>query len=230
MDDGHDGLAESEEDSEDLSLIAQMTTLFKTTEILGQVLKNQHSNIQRVRKGELLEDLFNGPLRAIRDFYEFFEKTPDALVAEIEAALKRKGKIDGEEERKTIARKVVASIIQIVTFGFLIRASQSVNSESLLEDVQQAVRKNGSPAFRILEMGILLDSPKPIPRQKLKLLVSDVDKDLIASRVIRIMVLNRLYMFKTSERDMQWLSQELKIDLGVQHAITYQEKQRRLNK
>jgi hypothetical protein len=125
---------------------------------------------------------------------------------------------------------VVASIIQIVTFGFLIRASQSVNSESLLEDVQQAVRKNGSPAFRILEMGILLDSPKAIPRQKLKLLVQDVDKDLIASRVIRIMVLNRLYMFKTSERDMQWLSQELKIDLGVQHAITYQEKQRRLNK
>ena len=230
VDDGHDGLAESEEDSEDLSLIAQMTTLFKTTEILGQVLKNQYSKIQRVRKGELLEDLFNGPLRAIRDFYEFFEKNPDALVAEIEAALKRKGKIDGEEERKTIARKVVASIIQIVTFGFLIRASQSVNSESLLEDVQQAVLKNGSPAFRILEMGILLDSPKAIPRQKLKLLASDVDKDLIASRVIRIMVLNRLYMFKTSERDMQWLSQELKIDLGVQHAITYQEKQRRLNK
>jgi hypothetical protein len=230
LDDGHDGLAETEEDSEDLSLIAQMTTLFKTTEILGQVLKNQYAKIQRVRKSELLEDLFNGPLRAVRDFYDFVEKNPDALVAEIEAALKRKGKKDGEEERKATARKVVASIIQIVTVGFLIRASQSVNSESLLEDVQQVVQKNGSPAFRILEMGILLDSPKSIPRQKLKLLVADVEKDLIASRVIRIMVLNRLYMFKTSERDMQWLSQELKIDLGVQHAITYQEKQRRINK
>src|SRR5690606_20373584 len=41
FDDGHDGLLDSEEETEELSLIAQMTMLFKTTEILGQVLKNQ---------------------------------------------------------------------------------------------------------------------------------------------------------------------------------------------
>lgn len=207
-----------------------MTMLFKTTEILGQVLKNQYSKIQRTRKEALLEDLFNGPLRAIRDFYDFFEKYPDALVAEIEAALKRKGKVETEDERKSIARKVAASLIQVVTFGFLIRASQNANSESLLEDVHRVVQKNGSHAFKIIEMGILLDSPKAIPRQSLKQLFSDVKKNLIASRVIQIMILNRLYMFKTTERDMQWLSEELKIDLGSQHAITYQEKQRRIMK
>ena len=54
------------EEAEELSLIAQMTILFKTTEILGQVLKNQYSKIQRIRKKALLEDLFNGPLRAIQ--------------------------------------------------------------------------------------------------------------------------------------------------------------------
>ncbi|OIQ68847.1 hypothetical protein GALL_495550 [mine drainage metagenome] len=54
LDDGYDGLAESEEESAELSLIAQMTMLFKTTEILGQVLKNQYSKIQRTRKGTLL--------------------------------------------------------------------------------------------------------------------------------------------------------------------------------
>ncbi len=202
-----------------------MTMLFKTTEILGQVLKNQYSKIQRIRKGVLLEDLFNGPLRAIRDFYDFFEKNPDALVAEIEAALQRKGKTDTIEKRK-----VIASLIQIVTCGFLMRASQSVNSESLLEDVRDVVQKNSSPAFKIIEMGIYLDSPKAIPRQKLKQLFMEVKNDLIASRVIRIMVLNRLYMFKTTEGDMQWLSEELDIDLNIQHVITYQEKQRRLKK
>jgi hypothetical protein len=228
LDDGHDGLAESEEDSEELSLVAQMTILFKTTEILGQVLKNQYSKIQRSRKEALLEDLFNGPLRAIREFYDFFEKNPDALVVEIEAALKRKGKVKTEDEGKSIARKLVAGLIQAVTFGFLMRASQRANSESLLEDVYGVVKKNDSPAFKMIEMGIHLDSPKPIPRQKLKQLFSEVKKDLVASRVVQIMVLNRLYMFKTTEQDMQWLSEELGIDLGIQHAITYQEKQRRI--
>jgi hypothetical protein len=229
LDDGHDGLLEAEEEAEELSLIAQMTMLFKTTEILGQVLKNQYSKIQRTRKSALLEDLFNGPLRAIRDFYEFFEKNPDALAAEIEAALQRKGKIESAEERRAIARKVAASLIQIITFSFLMRASQSVNSESLLEDIKGVVRKANTPAFKIIELGIQLDSPRAIPRQGLKQLFLEVKKDLVASRVIQIMVLNRLYMFKTSEQDMQWLSQELGIDLMTQHAITYQEKKGRLN-
>ncbi|MER2512108.1 MAG: metallophosphoesterase [Nitrosomonas ureae] len=226
-DDDDDGLAEIEEESEELSLIAQMTMLFKTTEILGQVLKNQYSKIQRPRKKELLKDLFNGPLRAIRNFYNFFEIHPEALITEIEAALQHKSKI---EERKVIARKVVANLIQIVTFGFVMRASQSINSESLLEDVSDVVKENNAPAFKIIEMGIYLDSPKAIPHHKLKQLFTEVKGDLIASRVIKIMVLNRLYMFKTSERDMQWLSEELKIDINIQHAITYQEKQHRLKK
>lgn len=229
LDDGHDGLAESEEETEELSLIAKMTMLFKTIEILGQVLKNQYSKIQRTRKGDLLEDLFNGPLRAIQDFYSFFEKNPDALVAKIDAALQRKGKVENPDERKAFARKVAASLIQIVTFGFLIRASQSANSESLQEDVKGVVRKAGTPAFKIIELGIALDSPRAIPKTALKQLFKEVKDDLVASRVIQMMVLNRLYMFKTTEQEMQWISQELGIDLATQQAITYQEKQRRLS-
>jgi hypothetical protein len=228
LDDGHDGLLDSEEETEELSLIAQMTMLFKTTEILGQVLKNQYSKIQRVKKSELLEKLFNGPLRAIQDFYSFFEKHPDALVAEIEAALQRKGKIESPEERKSLARKVAASLIQIVTFGFLMRAAQSANSESLQEDVNGLVQRVNTPAFKLIELGILLDSPKAIPKNNLKELFDEVKNDLVAGRLIRLMVLNRLYMFKTSEQDMQWINQELSIDLVTQHAITYQEKQRRI--
>ena len=230
LDHGDDGLAEREEESDDLSLIAQMTMLFKTTEILGQVLKNQYSKIQRKRKADLLEDLFNGPLRAIRDFYDFFERNPEALVDEVDAALHRRGKSKNAEERRAIARKVVAQIVQVITCGFLIRASQSVGSDSLLEDVRDLVRRNGTPAFRMIEIGVLLDSPKPIPRAKLKQLYKDVEKDAIAARVIQILVLNRLYMFKTSEKDMQWIHEELDIALGIQHGITYQENRRRLIK
>lgn len=229
LDDGDDGLRDSEEGTEELSLIAQMTMLFKTTEILGQVLKNQYSKIQRARKEALLEELFNGPLRAIQDFYSFFDKNPDALASEIEAAILRKGKIDDPEARKVFARKVAANLIQFVTFGFMMRASQSANSESLREDVREVVLKADTPAFKIIELGILLDSPKPIPRTTLRPLFLEVKNDLIASRVIQIMVLNRLYMFKTSEQDMQWISSELQIDLTAQHAINYQEKQQKLS-
>ena len=230
QDTGHDGLAEREEDSPELSLLAQLVMLVKTTEILGQVLKNQYAKIPRVRKGELLEDLFNGPLRAIRHFYDYFESNPDAMAGEIEAALLRKGNVKDDEERKEIAKRVVAALVQIITLGLLMRASQSANSDSLAEDVHDVVKRNNTPAYRLIQLGMRLDSPKDIPQAKLKALYADVRNDMVASRVIKMMVLNRLYMFKTTEKDMQWLSQELDIDLGIQHAITYQEKRIRHTK
>jgi predicted MPP superfamily phosphohydrolase len=228
LDDGSDGLLEKEEVSEELSLIAQLTMLTKTTEILGQVLKNQYAKITRSRKAYLLEDLFTGPLRAIRDFFSYFDENPEALIAEIEAIIARKGKAESEEERKTIARKAAANIVQVVTYGLLMRAAQNANSDSLREDVQAVVKSNGSAAFKMIEVGMLLDSPKAIPKSALKHVFGLVQRDVIASRVVQIMVLNHLYMFKTTEQEMQWLSKELKIDLGVQHAITYHEKRQRL--
>ncbi len=228
LDDGSDGLLEKEEASEELSLIAQLTMLTKTTEILGQVLKNQYAKITRSRKEYLLEDLFNGPLRAVRDFFSYFDSNPEALIAEIEAIIARKGKAESEVERKTIARKAAANIVQAVTYGLLMRAARSASSDSLLEDVQAVVKKNGSVAFKMIEVGMLLDSPKAIPKSALKHLFGLVQRDVIASRVVQIMVLNHLYMFKTTEQEMQWLSKELQIDLGVQHAITYHEKRQRL--
>lgn len=34
-------------------------------------------------------------------------------------------------------------------------------------------------------------------------------------------------MFRTSEKDMQWLDSELKIGMSTQHAVTYMNKQTR---
>jgi predicted phosphodiesterase len=229
-DDGYDGLMEREEESEVLSLIAQITMLLKATEILGQVLKNQYAKIRRKRKCVLLEELFNGPLRALRDFYNYCEKNPDSLVAEIDAVIKRKGAVVDEEKHKNIARKVVASIVQMLSFAFLLHAAQGANSDSLNEDVQSVVKINGTLAFKLIDLFIHLDSPKAIPRQKLKQLWKESEKELIAARLIRIMVLHRLYMFKTTEQDMQWLSEKLKIDIKKQHSITYVESKQRLIK
>lgn len=228
LDNGQDGLAEKEEDSTELSLVAQLTMLFKTTDILGQVLKNQYSQIHRARKQELVGQIFDGPLRAVATFYNYFNNNPDALLSEIEFALQKKGDVENPEVRKAIAQKVVANIIQFVTYGFLMRAAQSAGSDPLLEDVNSVVKLDKSAAYRLIELGIILDSPKDIPHQKLEALFKEIKNDPVAGRVLQIMVLNHLYMFKTKESDMQWINSCLEINLDMQHAIAYQEKRSKL--
>ncbi|KOR08581.1 hypothetical protein ABW53_14080 [Stutzerimonas stutzeri] len=205
-----------------------MTMLFKNIEILGQVLKNQYSKIQRARKYQLIEELFNAPLRALKDFYTFFETNPDSLAKEIEAALQKKGSITDPEERKTVARKIAASLIQVITFGFVMRAAQGANTDSLAEEVSNVVKSNDSLAFRMIELGIKLDSYRELPRSLLRDLYHETKRDITAARLLQMMVLHRLYMFKTSEKDMQWLTTELQIDIETQHMINYQDKNKRL--
>lgn len=220
LDDGRDGLAEREEAHEELSLIAQLTVLFKTVEILGQILKDQYSRITRDRKAEVINELFAGPLRALRDFFQYLEKNPDHLVSEIETVLHKKGGID-EEERRSIAKRVVATIIQVVSTGLMFRTSQAVGSDSLIEDIREVVKRNGTLAYKLIELGVLLDSPKAIPRELLKRLIEEAKHDLVASRTIQLLVLNRLYMFKTSIEDKQWLAEKVSIGMPAQRAIEF---------
>lgn len=219
-----------EESSTEFSIIDQFTMLFKTTEILGQILKNQYASIQRNLKTSYLKELFNSLLRALGKFYDYFEKNPEALINEIDIVLKQKGKIKSEDKRRKIARKVVAQILELVSFLFIIKAIQAANSESLFENVGEVVEQNNTLAFRLIEIGIILDSPKPIPKNDLKNLYNDVKEDIITSRLLTIMVLKRLYFFKTSEKDMQWLSEHLNLNLDAQHKIAYQNNQKLLKK
>ena len=225
LDDGTDGLADREESEseEGLSLVAQLVVLFKTMEILGQILKNQYARIERPRKVELITEIFCGPLRALNDFYESLERAPDYLVAEIDAELQKRGKLEDKEERIRLAKQIVGHIIQAITFSFIQKAGSAVSGETLAIDVKDAVEKNGSIAFRLIESFLALDSPKPLGKEALSKLKDDVKNDVVSYRVLYYEVLHHLYMFKTTEADKQWLSSDrgLGFNLEAQHALEF---------
>jgi hypothetical protein len=223
-----DGLHDREEVSPELSLPAKLTSLIKTTEILGQVLKNQYSKITRKRKEELLNEVFSGPLRALRDFYGHLEAHPDALRIAVESALDHlPQKLDKVSVEK-IARRLTASIVLAISYGFVARAAESANASSLAENVEQVVDANGSTAYRLIDLAIALDSAGGLPRAKLKKVARLVSEEPIALRVFQLIVLNRLYMFRTSEKDLQWLATDFNLDIVHIHKIAYSSSKGRL--
>jgi len=222
----NDGLLEVEQKPEQLTLAAQLAMLFKNIEILGQVLKNQYSGIMRTQKRELIKQLFSGPLRALGSFYSHYEKNPEEFVDQVSQLMKRRGQT---EAGKNAARRMVANLFLGITFGIIHRGSKSVNSEELLEDVHWAVQKDGSTAFRLMELAVLLDSAKDLPRRHMKDILDHSSGNMLVELLLVVMVLNRLYMFKTSPSDMNWLKENMKMGLELQHQIAYQNSGRQLN-
>lgn len=232
-----DGLMDREEPSDELSLSSQIVMLFKTTEILGQILKNQYSTIRRPTKRALLQALFDGSLKALGRFYGDLGGSSDKYIARVKKAIEDSGKETDVSQREKLARRFLAEIVQSVSVGIISHAAASVNSDDLSEDIADTVKEKKSQdtdsekksfAYRIMDLAVSLDSAKAIPRVKLKDLYEEKKSDLIASRIINLLVFTRLYMFRTSESDMQWIASTLKIPLNTQHQIAYSQGGRKI--
>jgi hypothetical protein len=222
-----DGLTDREEDGDELSLAAQVASTAKTVEILGQVLKNQYSVIPRAQRVDMLKQLVRGPLRGIFAVFETILKDKDLVIAELEELLEKKASIADPERRNAMSRRILANLLQGVAFGFIQRTAAAVSSRELLDDIHTATKSIGTPAARLVELSVALDSPDPIPREKIKKLHADVKADIVGGNLIQHIALQRLYMFKMNFEDKQWLASQEILDLKNITAVGYRGKETR---
>ena len=215
---------EKECDLENLNLATKITMLFKTIDILSQIIKSAPTQFQRPKKVEIIKSVYLAPLRALQDFYNFLEENPRALIETINNELEKKSSKLLDSERDAIARLAVSQLIQSVSSGFIIKTAEVLNSEALMPDIPPAIGHSPTLAIDLIGLSICLDNHKPLERRKIKSIYTRCEKNSVATKILDLLIMNRLHMFKTSEQDMQWLQSELKYDLSQQHGIAYNRK------
>lgn len=202
--DASDGLVERAEEADALSLSARITVVFKTIEILGQILKTQYSRIQRPQRESIIRDMLNGPLQALEVFYASLRENPEALVAEFESLLAEQGGDQTLEYRRALAQRVVGSIVLGITFGFVRKVAESVGAEAIAEDLRAVVRVDEDLGRLLIQVATLLDGQRPLPRVEIERIRKLGAGSLIVDRVIQVLVVYHMYMFRTSYADIRW--------------------------
>ena len=220
---------EEEQDSNHLDLTAKLTMLFKTIDILSQIIKSNPTKFERNKKVEILKTIINAPLRALQDFYNLLEEHPQSLIEAINHEIDNKSNIVSETEREQIARIVASRLIQFASSTFIIKTAEIINSEMLMPDIPTAIEENENLALKLIDIAISVDNHLPLKRRKIKLVHDKCDSNVVAKKILDVIMLNRLNMYKTTEQDMQWLHSELNYDLKIQHKIGY-DQSRKLTK
>jgi len=228
LDDGTDGLADRKEDLNEDEFVAQLISLFKAVEILGQILKNQIERVPRSQRVELLTKVMRGPLRAVSAYFNLFTKDQAVLQNEMSELLSKRKVLSSDEERRRVVQQFLAWLLQSSATGILLKAIVSVSSDDLLEDIRAAAGSIGSPAARLIATGVKLDSPVRLPQREMEKLLDDFSGDFVATRVLQLLTLRRLYMFRTDERDKQWLSSKELVGLEHQHAVEFKTRKTKL--
>lgn len=211
MEDGQDGLMEAPENGDTVSFQASTTTLFKTTEVLGLILKAQYSSLKHERKQELLESVFNGSMRGLRAVYKGLIKAPELLQRGAEQLSTDASK----DERPKRIERFIAFIIEILSFAYVMHASNCARSPELAEDVSAVARRSSKTSFELIEIAICLDSGEALPRAELREMQKKVEDNLVASRLLTFIVLYRLYMFETTEEDKIWVGRQFGLGYGA---------------
>lgn len=221
----------TEEESEgDLDVIAKINALFKTTDILGQILKSYYGSIPRVRKEELLREIIEGPLRALGGFVNYIRENREALIHQVEGWLDKDIAEIPESKRNSVARRAVFSIVGLVAFWFLYRGSVAIASDHLKENLRHVVDTNSSLAFRLIQLGVRLEVPGELPIEEIEGIAQETKQNIFAHRLLQSLVGRHLYMFKTPEREKQRVCKILNIHISEARAIdVLTRKQKRFN-
>lgn len=207
-----------------LSLVSKLSLLFKTIEILGHILKNQYSTISNPDKEKLLEEIFKGPLRALKDFFDFMAGDGDGLVSELERLIAEHNSNITSEKRNQLARDAMFWIVSIVSFGTIHKTASSVGSEYLRESISSVVDSNDTDAYRLIELAVKLEGQAIIPYPLIKQLAKRTENNVFSRHILKMLVLNYLYMFHTHIADKQKLCAELDIPLQRQQLIDIKSK------
>ncbi|TCP15956.1 metallophosphoesterase [Simplicispira metamorpha] len=219
-----DSLLDSEpnDDTEDysaLSFASKWNLLHKTAEILGLILTNYYGSLERTRKQEMIREVFDGPLRALRLWLEEVAADLPSLVSYLkDDALAKNPKRDAVEVEIEIKRRIF-NIFGWVATGAIASCGSFVSAEKLREDMATVVETNPTNAYRLIEASARLLKPGKVPMDRVKKLAQDLEKNPYAFGVLQTLGFYHMYMFHTDEPQKQALCSVLKISFGQAKAI-----------
>lgn len=212
----NDGLVEEPEDVSVLSLTARLTVVFKAIEILGQILRAQYSRIRREKRQQVITEMLNAPLRALEEFYDELRSNPEGFVDIFERELSESDADKNDlEARRDIAQRIVGSLVLGVTFGFIRKSAECVGADVLRDDLVQAVESNRDLGQMLIKLAASLDGQHDLPRAEIERVRHLGQGSLIVDRVVQVLVVYRMYMFRTSFSDIRWAHDVLNLSHGV---------------
>lgn len=200
-------------------VVAQIQHLLKTAEILGQIIKNYYGSLERSKKREYLQDVFDGPLRMLGYVFSHMLEDPSLFLKEIDNTIRDNDNTLSDAQRSKVARKTAFNLIGMICTGIILRTAQFIASDKLKEEILELVGVDSSNAYRLIQAATRLSKPGSLPMSKLTSLSRGLADNMFAFTIFQSLIVYHLHMFHTSDIDKQKLCSIAKITLSGARSI-----------
>lgn len=203
----------------ELDQIAQLNLLFKTSEILGQVLKGRYGSIVKDVKIDLVKKLFDAPLRGVNFFNSILNNDSDGLLLELSNHLRKKIPNSSKEKADRIAKRFIFSTLGAVADSFISRQGEIIGSPKLVDTIDQVVLNNPGLSYELVSVATKLSYPNSPPIDQIRALSEKLEKNYFGYKILQGLVARHLYMFSLQVADRSRLAATVGIDVQAQRDI-----------
>lgn len=213
-----------------LDIFTQINLVFKTSEILGLILKSKYGSLDAKTKNEILQQLFDGPLRAIAYFLNAINEQPDALIEYLTNSWEEKMPNLSSEQRTKLIQKYLYFSLGAYSQALLQRQGEIAGSPdltsyvvTLLERATDAEKQGSTPpgtllTYRLLGVATRLSYPGDVPFTEIERVAREMKGNPFGFTLLQGLVGNHLYMFPVTYDSRQKLAKAVDLDLRAQLA------------
>ena len=225
-----DGRAEvtEVENVSQLDIFTQINLVFKTSEILGLILKSKYGSLDSKTKNEILKQLFDGPLRAISYFLKAINEHPDALIEYLSNSWAEKMPNLSSEQRIKLVQKYLYFALGAYSQALLQRQGEIAGSPdltsyviTLMECAADAEKQGTIPpgtllTYRLLGIATRLSYPGDVPFAEIERIAKEMTNNPFGFTLLQGLVGNHLHMFPVTFDSRQKLAKAVDLDLRTQ--------------
>lgn len=179
----------------ELDQLAQINLLFKTCEILGQVLKGRYGSIKNPVKEELMKRLFDAPLRGVSFFHQLVNDEPEGLLRELSLRLHKNQPNRTPEKAENVAKKFLFRMMGAITDSFFSRQGEIIGSAKLIDTIDKVAASSGEVTYQIVGVAAKLSIPNHAPTEEVRKLAESLKKNYFGHNLVQGLVARHLYMF-----------------------------------
>ena len=221
------------EQNDFMRLVAQLNDALKTLDVMGQIVKNFSGSLVREVKFQLVDECYRLGLRIAGVVLDLWKDDPEKLVNEmVDMVL---NSIKDDDEFKKITRQQLADLVrglfffltEASTFGLLKRISHAVGSVELVPTYLEVLEANPVNSVKLVDMSVKLDMIK-LPTKEVVNLNSELKGNIFATRLLRRLVVDHIYLFPTDYKTKQRICESLDIPIKQARGIdvAYDEQKR----
>lgn len=205
-------------DKTDLDLFGNINYSFKIMEILGQLTQSYYGSLEASKKAYILNEIHSLGFRSLQTLLESFEKFAETLRLEIGEMIDKKGGVTGDV-KNNIIDKVIYDFTESIVFTFVKKISDSVTSKNVFPTLDKIAIAESSPGARLINLAAKLNFPDGMDAEKINQLDMLFTNNILAKRILRMLVIEYLYKFDMKINEKQSLCNKLEIKLVLNKGI-----------